>query len=85
MSKQTRNRLIDTESILTAASGRGVRGMGEKGVGIKEKNSKQVTDTDSSVVLTRSKAGEVEEGKGGINGDGRTVTWGGEYRIWMMY
>ena len=36
MSKQNRNRLIDSENILTVARWEGVEGMGEKGEGIKK-------------------------------------------------
>ena len=53
--------------------------LGEKVEGIKPKKTKtknpNFIDTDSSMVITRGKGvwGEVEEGKGEINDDGRRL------------
>ena len=38
MNKQNRNRLIDTENVLTVASGRGIGGMDEKVEGLRNTN-----------------------------------------------
>ena len=55
-----------------------MEGLGEKSENIKPKKKKTLIDTDSSMVITRGKGGwwEVEEGKGGINGDGSKVNLG---------
>ena len=56
---------------------RDVVGLGEKGEGIKQKTQKLI-DSDNSVVITREKErwGEVKEGTGKINGDGRGLDLG---------
>ena len=68
--KQNRNRLIATENRLRAARRSGVGSLGEKGEGIKQKYIKKLRDTENNRAITRRKGawGEVEEGKGGING-----------------
>ena len=54
--------------------------LGEKGKGIKQKTkqNKTLTDTDNSMLITRRKGGwrEVEEGKGGIDGDRMGLNFG---------
>ena len=50
--------------------------MGEEGKGIKQK--KTLIDTDSTMVISiwKGGVGEVEEGKVGINSDGRRLDFG---------
>ena len=53
----------------------------KEGEGIKQKNKnkdKKLIDTENSIVITREKGeiGEVEDSKGGINGDGRKLDLG---------
>ena len=40
-------------------------------------------DTDHSIMITRRKGGKgrVEEGIGGMNDDGRRLTWSGEHTV----
>ena len=57
----------------------------KEGEGIKQKNKnkdKKLIDTENSIVITREKGeiGEVEDCKGGINGDGRKLDLG-----WWTY
>ena len=65
-------------------------GLGKKGEGIKQtkhiRTNKKTTTTakaDKGMVVTRRKRwwAEVEDGKGGINGDGRRLDWGGEHTV----
>ena len=51
--------------------------LGEEGKGIKQR--KKIVDRDKSMLTTTGKGqwGEVEEGKEGINGDGRRLDLGG--------
>ena len=70
INKQNRNRLIDKENRLTAVRGEGVRGLSEKGEGIKKK----IIDTDNSMEMTRGKGG-VRGGRSG--GKGRSVVMEG--------
>ena len=65
--KQSRNRLIDTENRLAAV--KSVQGWVEKVTGLR----KNTLETCNSILVTRGSEGqrEVEEGKGGINDDGK--------------
>ena len=59
---------------LTAVRGEEIGGLVRKGEGNKQKN--KPIDTDNSMVIARGKErsmGEVEEGKGGVNADGRRL------------
>ena len=54
-------------------------GLGKKGEGIKPREKKiQLIDTDNSMMITTGKGewGEVKEGRGGKNGDGRGLDLG---------
>ena len=57
---------------MMAVRGEGLGELGEKSDGIKEK----LIDRDNSMVISRGKVGEVEEGKGGINVVGRRLDLG---------
>ena len=56
--------------------------LSETDKGVKQKKKKYLIDTDNSMVITRGKGGwgQIEEGKGRVNGDVDQIL-GGEHTI----
>ena len=76
INKQIRNRLIDTENRLIAVEGRGIGELGDIGEGIQQTNRTLRLEQQYGDYQRERGWEEVEESKGGINGDRRRLDFG---------
>ena len=76
INKQIRNRFIDTENRLIAVEGRGIGELGDIGEGIQQTNRTLRLEQQYGDYQRERGWEEVEESKGGINGDRRRLDFG---------
>ena len=76
MNKQNRNKLIDTENRMKAVREEEGWGLSEIGGGIKQKKTTHRHRQQYSDHQRERGRGQGEEGKQGLNGDGRKLDFG---------